>query len=433
MLEKITSYLFLNQTTGQTIVKNITWLSIGKLGSRVLRIFIVVYAARVLGATQWGVFSYAITLVGVFAVLTDFGISPILTREVSKDSSRTDRVISTALYLKLFLLSPAVIFICFFASALPVLSGVSPLLLCFALILVLDSFRQLGFSIIKAQQRMEIQAMLYLLTNACIVAVGFLLLLQKPAVSSITYAYLIGSAVGVTTTWLYLRSYISKLFSAFDISMAREMLVSAWPFAITVSLASIMMSTDIFILGFLKPVQDVGIYSVADRVIQLLYAPALIIATSIFPVLARLAHKHSPELRTLVGKTVRLMLLALIPASIAGIIIAPWAIPLVFGQEYALSVLPVQILLTTVAVRFVSTLLSHAIFAFDARKTLVIYAISGIMLNAILDLLLIPSLGIVGAALATSIVQLCGLAYLWHSFRILTSTQAAQDDIGQRP
>ncbi|MCL5004783.1 MAG: hypothetical protein M1170_02470, partial [Patescibacteria group bacterium] len=61
MLQKIKSFLFENKTTRQTIAKNTFWLFFGEISSRVLRAAIVIYAARVLGADGWGVFSYAIT------------------------------------------------------------------------------------------------------------------------------------------------------------------------------------------------------------------------------------------------------------------------------------------------------------------------------------------------------------------------------------
>lgn len=423
------SFFLVNTTTGQTIVKNTAWLTAGKLGSRLLRLVIVIYAARVLGATSWGMFSYAASLIGVFAVLTDFGISPMLTRETAKDPRNAKpEIISTALYLKILLLSPAIICICFFASHLPALMGIAPLLGFFALILSLDTFRQLGFSIIKARERMEIQAGLYVLTNAVIVILGLLLLSRWPSVSSLTYAYTIGSLIGALATWFYLRSYIKNLFLTFDWALAKEMLKTAWPFAITVSLASIMIGTDILILGFLKPVEDVGFYSIADRVIQFLYAPALIIATSMFPVLARLAQTDDHQLKKLVGRTVRYMLYGLIPASGIGILIAPWAIPMVFGHAYSPSVLPIQILLTTIAIRFISTLLSHVLFAYDARRTLATFAFFGIVLNVVLDFLLIPQFGIAGAAVATSVVQALGLGYLWYSFSALIVKPALEDD-----
>ena len=58
MFSRIQDWLLNNKTVGQTVAKNTFWLFSGQLISRLLRAAIVIYAARVLGASSWGAFSY---------------------------------------------------------------------------------------------------------------------------------------------------------------------------------------------------------------------------------------------------------------------------------------------------------------------------------------------------------------------------------------
>lgn len=69
MLKRIKSFLFENQTVRQTVAKNTFWLTVSNVGGRLLRAVIIIYAARVLGAGEWGAFSYAITLAAFLTVL----------------------------------------------------------------------------------------------------------------------------------------------------------------------------------------------------------------------------------------------------------------------------------------------------------------------------------------------------------------------------
>jgi len=71
MIRKITSFLFENRGTRQRIVKNTFWLFAGELFGRVLRAVIVIYAARALGVTEYGIFSYAVTLAAFFSIFSD--------------------------------------------------------------------------------------------------------------------------------------------------------------------------------------------------------------------------------------------------------------------------------------------------------------------------------------------------------------------------
>jgi PST family polysaccharide transporter len=295
----------------------------------------------------------------------------------------------------------------------------------FALILIFDSLRQLGFSLIKAMERMEIQAALHMLTNAIIVASGFALLILSPSISSLTYAYVVGAGVGTIATIYITRAHIKNILRRFDWRIAKEILSSAWPLAISSLLGSIMISTDIFIIGLIQSPEDVGFYSVADRIMQLLYAPALILATSTFPLFSRLAHINNEGVRAILKRLLYIVRIILIPVTILGILLTPAIIHLFFGQEYSPAIIPLQILLLTLIPRFTSILLSNVLFAYDKQKTLVTFTMLGIGLNIIFDLLLIPTYGIIGSAIATLLAQLISTFYLWQVAKTSMQTQSA--------
>ena len=101
MFQKIKNFLFKNITAKQTVAKNTVWLSISQFGARIIKAAIVIYAARVLGAAGYGVFSYAITLAGFFGIFVDPGINSVLIRDGAK-ATPTERqsLFSTTLIMK---------------------------------------------------------------------------------------------------------------------------------------------------------------------------------------------------------------------------------------------------------------------------------------------------------------------------------------------
>ena len=86
MFKKIKEFLFENKNSRQTIAKNSFWLSLANFGGRAIKAAIIIYAARVLGAAGYGVFSYVITLAGFFSLFMDPGINNVLIREGAKVS-----------------------------------------------------------------------------------------------------------------------------------------------------------------------------------------------------------------------------------------------------------------------------------------------------------------------------------------------------------
>ena len=87
MWQKIKSFLFENKTAKQTVAKNTVWLSISNFGGRLFKAAIIIYAARMLGAAGYGVFSYAVTLAGFFTLFVDPGINSVLIREGAKGNA----------------------------------------------------------------------------------------------------------------------------------------------------------------------------------------------------------------------------------------------------------------------------------------------------------------------------------------------------------
>ena len=104
MIRRIKSFLFVNNSLSQTLIKNTFWLFLGEVISRLLKFFLVLYAARILGVAGWGIFAYAISVVSLFFIFADLGLDRLIIREISKDSLEKMRYLSTAFFFRLILL-----------------------------------------------------------------------------------------------------------------------------------------------------------------------------------------------------------------------------------------------------------------------------------------------------------------------------------------
>jgi len=419
MYVKLKTLLFTNQTLRQTIAKNTFWLTVSNIGGRFIRAFLIIYAARVLGAEGYGTFAYAISLTGFFAIFTDLGIGAFLTREAAQAgrSKAREEILGAAFAIKMVLLALGALIILFIAPSFTKIEEARILLPVVAFVFIFDSLRDLGISFIRALERMEIEALLYLLTNIAIVIFGFLSLQISTTPLALTWAYAIATGIGTASTAYTLRHYLKNLLGRFDFRQIKSILISAWPFAFTSMLGTVMINTDIILIGFFRTAGEVGSYSVADRIIQMLYIIPGILATSTFPALSRLARAQSERARVLLERLISIMFLLSLPIAVGGILTANALIILLFGNGYAEAVFPFQILLSSLLVRFPSALLANTIFAYDGRKQLFIFAAIGSIGNLLLDILLIPRFGIAGAAWTTLITQLISTSYLWNATR----------------
>ncbi len=403
--QRIRTFLFHNTSLFQTVVKNTFWVSMGQVIGRLLRALLIIYAARLLGAAGYGVFSYALSLAGFFSIFSDIGLTPLLTREGAKNPELMVKYVGTGFTIKLGLIAVNSVII---LSALPLLSHIAEANALFPLIALLfafDSVRDFTFAITRAIEKMQIEAGAFMLTNVTILALGFAALFLFPNVRALLVAYTIGSGIGMVFAVWKVRAYLARFWRAFDRNLIRPILTEAWPFGVSGLLSAIMLSTDTIMIGWLRSTEEIGFYGAAQRMILLLYLLPGFIGVATFPALSRLSAVDRERFGAVFGKTMRVALLMAVPLTVGGILVAPELVRFIFGASYDAAAPVFQVLLLTVTLTFPGMLIGNALFAFGKQWYLVRSFALGAIGNVLLNYAFIPRYGIVGAAVATVITQ----------------------------
>lgn len=419
-LAGIFQFLFHNTSTRQTVFKNTIWLAISNFGGRLLKAVVVIYAARMLGATNWGIFSYAVTLAGFTTLFMDLGVNGILVRDAVRATDKEKySLFSTALFIKCCLLVVGVSIIIFLVPHFSLLPGTNTLLPIVAIIIAFDTMREFSSAFIRSMEKMEWEAGIFLFTNIAIVFAGFCFLYINPTPTLFAWGYALGTALGSIIAFIFLYRYFKKFFLSFSFSLVLPILRSAWPFAVVGALGLFLTNTDILIIGLMRSASEVGIYSSAVRIAQLLYLIPGVLQLSILPLLSRLAHTDNARFRSTFERTLALVFLVSIPLALGGVVLGTSLMGFIFGAEYDAGGLSFKILMLTLLVDFPSTLLTAAIFAYNRQKSLITSTIIAAVTNVSLDLLLIPRFGIAGSAVATLVAQLLCNWYLWKTMKKL--------------
>ncbi|HTY39757.1 MAG TPA: oligosaccharide flippase family protein [Candidatus Paceibacterota bacterium] len=418
MLKKIKGFLFHNTSARQTVAKNTFWLTFSNFGGRAFKAIVIVYGARVLGTTSYGVFSYAFTLAGFFTLLFEPGVNSIVMREIPKATpEESRRILATTLVMKLALIAAAVLVVLFIAPLFSTLPGATTLIPIIAVVVTFDSLREFFSAFIRSNEKMEWEAGIFMLTNFAIVFFGFLFMSFSKTALALSWAYAAGTIVGAGTAFLVLRKKLSGIFSYFSKKLVKPIIVSAWPFAITGALGLLLTNTDIIILSWMRTASEVGIYSAAIRVIQILYVLPVVFQYSTLPVLSRLAKNDNAKFRSAFERTVRLIFLLSIPMALGGTILGTQIMGLLFGTPYLPGSLALKLLLLTMIVDYPALIIGAAMFAYNHQKNLINASLIGGISNVVLDLVLIPPFGMAGSAFGTLLAQILVNWYLWHTMK----------------
>ncbi len=415
--QELKKLLFLNISPKQTIIKNTFWLGFGNFASRLIKALLIIYVARALGSYGYGVFSYVVGLAAFFTTFQDIGITGTLTREGSKNPERLGSYISASLAIKIVLLFISLALVLFVTPLFLNIPEAVALLPIAGLLIVFDSLRDFNTGIIRAEEKMQVEALIAVFTNIAITALGILFIVLDVSSKSLLIGYTLGSLAGTLMSFWIFRHHFRNLLEKFDKKLIGPIIREAWPFALTGVFGSLMITVDTIMLGWLRGASDVGFYSAAQRPVQLLYLIPTFLAASVFPVLSRLAHADNDKFRAVFEKTLKSLFLLAIPIAIGGVLLSDQIIILLFGEPFRPAIISFALLITTVIIVFPSYVMTNSIFAYNSQSFFMKSVSVGFIINAILDYILIPHYGGPGSALATIVSQIIMNLFLWRKMK----------------
>jgi O-antigen/teichoic acid export membrane protein len=404
--------------TGSRIVKNTVWLTVSEIVGRLLRIVLIVYSARILGAAEWGISSYLLSWAVLFTIATDLGLSAIITRELVRNESHRAEYLSTFLFIKLALLFISLTAILLIVPAVGTLPLSRSLILSLMLLVFFDSMRIITTTVNKARETMHREALTNILTQTAILTIGITLLMRNPSAEALNVAYAVGSGIGTLCGFFLIRDYLRGIFTSFRQSLVGKLIKDSLPIALVGLLGSLMLNTDIIMLGWMRTATEVGYYSAAQKIIFTLYVLPTLIASAALPTMARLTH-DSRAFTAFFKRILTSSLTFALPITLGGFLTAPLIIKLFYGAEYLPAVPAYMILLLTVPIAFATPVINNALIAYNNQRHFLTYAVLGLTANAILNFLLIPTWGINGAAAATLITQTVTGIFIWRKSNAL--------------
>jgi len=407
------------------ILQNIAWLGIAESSTRILKLLFLVYVARVLGATEFGQFSFALAFVSLFVVLADFGLPPIITREFV-NNTRSEKEFSSLFILKIVLgfLALGVIFIV--SRFLTSDSAIQQLIFPLAVFVILSNFFDVFFAFFRARQQMKYEAFIKIVQTLLLISAGWYVLFYFSSALSLSYAYAVSAYVAGLFLVLFFHIKILKLSVHFDTHVWRKFIHYSWPVALATSFSAIYNQIDSVMLGYWGQIIETGWYNAAYRIVLVSIVPAGIIAQGFYPALGAAFKKDSKRLQDVFSKWSKITLSLALPIVVGGSMLSPRIITLAYGGEYAPASFALQILFIMAGFVFLYTLFIRILVVANEQKKVAIIMGLGALLNIVLNGLLIPSLSLYGAAIATVVTVFCVfvlsmLATIrWVSIKIFT-------------
>ena len=412
---RVRSLLFDNRSFLQTIYKNTFWLGMGMVVNNVLKLLLLIYVARILGATDYGKFTFALAFVSLFIVFSDLGLPNIVIREMAKESAK-EKEIYPLFSLKILLSTGALVLIFIGAHFITSDPLIRRIIYALALFSVMNSFITLFYAFFQARQRMEYQAFLEVFQVILIVALGFLVLFQFPSVEFLSYGYAVAAFIALLAVLLFFHVRILPLHITWEPKIWRQYLSMSWPLALSGLFGTIYTYIDSVMMGSWKLIVETGWYNAAYKIITISLLPMGLISGSFFPALSKSLQNSKEKLQKNWGYQMNSMIFLAIPLVVGGIVLAPRIIPFIYGSDFLPSILVFQILIVMAGVLFLSRPFWDVLIIAHQQRKIFWITLGGAIANVLLNIILIPRFSLYGAAASTLITSL----FLFFVFFVFT-------------
>lgn len=396
------------------------------VGESVIRLGLVAavsfWIAHRLGPAQFGLLNYASALVAVFWSAATLGMDTPLTARLAL-TERPGLTLGSAIALRLF--TGALGAVAAIVAALllrgeereaVVLAAIVALSAPLSAPVVVDAwFKARNDALSPALARLLATVLTCTAKVAClllgggIVALAWTVALESLLVSvALLVTYKVRAEANHTT--------------ALSVSKAevRTLLNHSWPFLLSTLAMATYMKLDVIMLGVLSTNEQTGLYSLSQKLCEVLYMVPVLVIDVLFPQLVR---HHALKGGQPSADPQVFFDLAFASASVTtllAIAVVATSLPLLFGEPYR----PTVGIFLVHAWACLGIALSHARFKWMAatgRQTMVpLVAFVGLGLAIVGNVALIPSYGALGAATATVLayaVSGYGCSFLFPSLR----------------
>ena len=377
-----------------------------------------ILVARLLGANGLGLYSFSFAVASALAIPGQYGVATLVTRETAKLSRKEHWGLSKGLWnwAVIFTIGLSVMLALLTATFIwldgDVLGGsyretllVSlPLIIVFALMgCVGGRLRGMGHYVLGQLPEYGIRPFLFV----CLIIAGADVIASPDMLSgasTVMAIQVMTAIVAFVIAVVILETRSSRIPSEITKSYRfGEWLPAVLSLIAVAGVQFIVTYTDIIMLGVLMQPADVGLYRVASQTALLVAFFLQAMTAVVAPQFARAFHDNDlKRLQSTIDWSASLILYLSLPFALILMLAASPILVFVFGAEFAAGSVPLTVLiigqLGNVLAGSVASLLSMSGFERDTAKVLGVFALANIILNAVL----IPQIGLIGASIATA-------------------------------
>jgi O-antigen/teichoic acid export membrane protein len=383
------------------VLNNSFALMTGRVVDITFSLLALAIVARYLGTNHFGRYAFIMAVGSLITPLVDMGLRRILIREMAKDMDNAEEYLGSALFLRgvvtVFLVLASIILILLSGSEtiyLIVLVALSKLVLTYEMVFtgVFNAFERMGYeAMMTASRKLSYLVLLLLVVFMDLKLMGIIMVSLVSNVLGASFGYLVSRK----------RFIVSKLKVSWNRCVA--LLKEAYPLGIYAFILVLFYRIDIFFLKYYRDTYEIGLYQAASQFILMGNIIPMALVSSLFPSFSRFADMDRQRFASVYKKAFKYLLILGLAIVLTILYLAEEIVLLVYGRDFLDASFAMRILAWILLVVFFNVLLSTILTAVNRQVFNAIAAAACLSINIVMDIILIPTYGYIGACYATLI------------------------------
>ena len=364
------------------------------------------FLARYLGVAGFGILNFATYFCSLFQVLFDFGISQILTRDLSRDQTRSRELVGKALLLK--------VIIAFFSSLVmggfAFLSGFDRTtnwaILLTTLTFAINGITMVFLSAFQAHRRMILVSLANIL-NDLLISIAIILVIQDfPYVVAALIVTAVVSAANLGVLFVvYCKAVGVPEFRA-DMALWKALLRESAPIAVSTVGISMYMFAGPTVLKYTRGDVEVGVFSAGYKLISILTLIPAAFTQVVFPIFSDFYANAREKLEKALRDSLRVMCLISIPLAAGIIVLTPKIFQILYPPEFEPGMIVLQVIVAANILGYMNWVFYSFLLAVGRQVSLMKISVGVGALHVVGCLLAVPKYGFVAIPLIVAATEL---------------------------
>ena len=395
---------------------NIGWLMGGKIVNMLLQFFVSLATARYLGPSNFGTINYVAAFVSFFSSIASLGLAVIVIKEIATDKYDNNEVIWTSIWMRF---GTAILSTISIIALMFVTNQDDPMIVQIAFLeslsIVFSSFDTINY---------YFQAKLLSKWSSIAGVLAYIGMSLYRIYLLATNADIVWFAFATSTDMIFLTVFLMIFYirnegfrPKFNWNIGKKLLKQSYHYLIAGLITILYAQVDRIMLGNMLDKASVGYYSAALTISTLWSMIPSALIQSISPVLYEAAGKDRVLYLRRLRQSYAVLFWLNAAYSIFVGVFAHWVILLLYGKDYLAGTAALRIVVWYYGLSTMSTL-NQVYLANDGKNRYInFFCIAGLITDVILNFILIPVMGINGAAIATLITHIVIQIVMPYAFK----------------